>query len=64
MFLVTRLPIFLGLLMVVYSAEAEKRPNVLFIKSDDLTGTALGCYGNEVCLTPNIDNPAKDSWPQ
>ncbi len=29
--------------------------NVLFIISDDLTYTALSCYGNEVCKTPNID---------
>ena len=29
-----------------------KRPNVLFIISDDLTATALSCYGNTVCCTP------------
>jgi len=29
--------------------------NVLFIISDDLTYTALSCYGNDVCKTPNID---------
>ena len=29
--------------------------NVLFIISDDLTSTALSCYGNDVCATPNID---------
>ncbi len=32
--------------------------NVLFIISDDLTSTALSCYGNEVCKTPNIDRLA------
>jgi len=32
--------------------------NVLFIISDDLTTTALSCYGNKVCRTPNIDRLA------
>ena len=38
---------------------AEQEPyNVLFIISDDLTDTALSCYGNTVCQTPNIDSIA------
>jgi len=34
------------------------RPNILFIISDDLTATALSCYGNTLCKTPNIDRLA------
>jgi iduronate 2-sulfatase len=34
--------------------------NVLFIISDDLTATALGCYGNKTCRTPNIDRLASE----
>jgi hypothetical protein len=31
---------------------------VLFIISDDLTATALSCYGKKICHTPNIDRLA------
>jgi iduronate 2-sulfatase len=37
---------------------AAERTNVLFIISDDLTATALSCYGNTICRTPNIDRLA------
>lgn len=39
-------------------AAAKQQYNVLFIISDDLTATALSCYGNKVCQTPNIDRIA------
>ena len=39
--------------------DAPKNYNVLFIISDDLTATALSCYGNTVCRTPNIDRIAE-----
>ncbi len=41
------------------SGENAQRYNVLFIISDDLTPTALSCYGNTVCKTPNIDRLAE-----
>jgi iduronate 2-sulfatase len=37
---------------------SEGKYNVLFIISDDLTYTALSCYGNKVCRTPNVDRIA------
>ncbi|MEZ5943816.1 MAG: sulfatase [Planctomycetaceae bacterium] len=40
------------------TAQAEEKYNVLLIMSDDLTATALSCYGNTVCKTPNIDSLA------
>ncbi len=41
---------------VVPSRAADSQiKNVLFLISDDLKASALGCYGNEICQTPNID---------
>ncbi len=48
----------LALLALAHHPVAEARHNVLFIISDDLTATALSCYGNKVCKTPNIDRIA------
>lgn len=39
-------------------ARAAERMNVLVIVSDDLTCTALGCYGSRVGRSPNIDRLA------
>lgn len=49
--------VLLSSLTRVQSAE-ERRTNVLFLISDDLTATALSCYGNTLCQTPNIDRLA------
>jgi len=46
------------LVHVASGALAAGKPNVLFIISDDLTATALSCYGNQFCRTPNIDRLA------
>ena len=43
---------------LVQAADITRPLNVLFIISDDLTYTALSCYGNTVCSTPNIDSLA------
>ena len=45
------------LLAVVLPLRAADRPNILLIVSDDLT-TCLGCYGDKVCRTPNLDRLA------
>ena len=34
--------------------------NVLFIVSDDLRANTLGCYGDKICRTPNIDRLARE----
>ncbi|MEM9281813.1 MAG: sulfatase [Verrucomicrobiota bacterium] len=42
----------------VIADERKERKNVLFISIDDLR-PALGCYGDPVAITPNIDRLAK-----
>lgn len=41
-------------------SAAEEKMNVLVIVSDDLTAHSLGCYGNKVCKTPNLDKFASE----
>lgn len=36
----------------------EKRPNIIWISAEDLS-PRLGCYGDKLAKTPNIDNLAK-----
>ncbi|MBM82441.1 MAG: iduronate-2-sulfatase [Planctomycetaceae bacterium] len=49
-----------SLLSPIDAAEQQQPYNVVFIISDDLTATALGCYGNKICKTPNIDQLASE----
>ena len=35
-----------------------KHPNILMILADELRADALGCYGNAICRTPNLDRLA------
>ena len=42
------------------SKNREKPMNILFLLVDDLRWNSLGCAGNEVVITPEIDKLAKD----
>ena len=39
---------------------AQEKPNFVFIIADDVSWNDIGCYGNEVVKTPNIDQLAKE----
>ena len=41
------------------SRDDDQRPNVIFIFADDLGPGLLGCYGQQVINTPNIDRLAE-----
>ena len=41
-----------------FQANAESRPNVLFIAVDDMK-PLLGCYGDKFAITPNMDAMAR-----
>ena len=55
---IVKLAVFMLFAALPDLRASEEPLNVLFIISDDLTDTALSCYGNEVCETPNIDSIA------
>lgn len=42
------------------AVDAPRRPNVLFILTDDLRPDALGCYGSAHVQTPHIDRLAAE----
>jgi len=57
---------YLLLLLMVFTspcllcAENNKTPNILWLVIEDTSPQNIGCYGNSVVNTPNIDNLAAD----
>jgi arylsulfatase A-like enzyme len=52
----------LGLLITIFcsSLSATEKPNIIFILCDDLAQGDLGCYGQKLIQTPNLDRMAAE----
>lgn len=55
-----RIILFLLLIVLVGCDKKEKRPNIIFLLSDDQRWDALGAAGNSIIQTPNLDQIARD----
>ena len=43
-----------------YAEPAQRKPNIIYIMADDLGYGDLGCYGQKILKTPNIDKLARE----
>ena len=50
----------LGWLVEASEASETRPPNIVFIMADDLGYGDLGCYGQKLIQTPNIDRLASE----
>jgi choline-sulfatase len=54
----TRRQLLAGATAATAFAQASRRPNLLFLLADDHAGYVLGCDGNPLASTPNLDRLA------
>jgi len=49
-----------GFFFTAMALRAEQPPNIVFFFTDDQTTSTIGCYGNPVVRTPNLDRLAAE----
>jgi uncharacterized sulfatase len=54
------LMLVLGMVDCCEAVEGGRRPNIIYIMTDDLGYGDLGCYGQKVVKTPNLDKMAAE----
>ena len=47
-------------LLSAAAGQAAKKPNIIYLMSDDQSSYTMGCYGNPDVKTPNLDRLASD----
>jgi arylsulfatase A-like enzyme len=58
--LLTLATMLLAPLAALHAADKPQKPNIIFILSDDIAQGDLGCYGQKLIQTPNIDRMARE----
>ncbi|MDD7986864.1 sulfatase-like hydrolase/transferase [Lentisphaera marina] len=54
--------ILMFFVLIGAQAWCLEKPNILWLTSEDNNVTHIGCYGNEMAVTPNIDKLAKEGF--
>jgi arylsulfatase A-like enzyme len=58
--LMKSISLIICLSLFAFMVFGQKKPNVILILADDLGYGVLGCYGQQLTYTPNLDKLAKD----